>query len=1058
MSKFFIERPIFAWVIAIVIMLAGLFAVLTLPVEQYPKIAPPSVSITTSYPGASAEILENSVTQVIEQNLTGIDYLRYFSSSSDGSGALTITLTFEPEADPDIAQVQVQNKVQAVTSLLPQDVQKQGVTVKKATKSFLLLAALYSEDGSMNAHDISDYIKSNMADSVSRVQGVGDLTVFGQQHSMRIWLNPEKLHSYSLMPSDIESAIQARNSDVTPGQLGGTPAVEGQQLNATISAQSKLSTVEDFEKILIKVNQDGSQVRLKDVAKIEVGVQNYSTAGKYKGKDASAMAVSLSTGANALDTANRVKAKIKVLEAFMPQKLKVAYPYDTTPFVKLSIEEVVKTLFEAIILVFFVMYLFLQNFRATLIPTIAVPVVLLGTFGVLSAFGFSINVLTMFAMVLAIGLLVDDAIVVVENVERIMGETGLSPRAATRESMEQITGALVGIALVLSAVFIPMAFFKGSTGAIYRQFSITIVSAMALSVLVALVLTPALCATLLKPVKKGHKEGKKGFFGWFNRNFDAGKSVYKKSVGYTGRRPVRFILIYVLILGGLVYMFQILPTSFLPDEDQGMMMVMVSAPPGATMERTRESIKKVEEYFMTQESENVESIFTVNGFSFAGQGQNVGMGFVQLKDWDVRTRPDQRSAAIAHRAMEKLSAIKDASVYAFIPPPINELGNATGFDFQLVDQAGLGHEALMNAKNQMLGMASKNRSLVGVRPNGLADVPQYKLDIDYEKAETLGVSTSDIISTLASAWGSTYVNDFVENGRVKKVYMQGNAISRMLPEDIDKWYVRNGNGEMVPFSSFTTGHWSYGSPKLERYNGVASIEILGAPAPGVSSGDAMKIIEEIATELPKGIGLEWTGISYEERTAGSQTTILYSVSLLFVFLCLAALYESWSIPLSVILIVPLGIIGSVIATLWAGLSNDVYFQIGLLTTIGLAAKNAILIVEFAKDLYEKKGRDIITSAMQAAEQRLRPILMTSFAFILGVTPLAISRGAGSASQNAIGIGVIGGMLAATSLAIIFVPLFFIVIEKWSHGRKKAKEARNKEARNKEAKKEVKYAQ
>lgn len=1047
MSKFFIDRPIFAWVIAIVIMLAGLFAVVTLPVEQYPKIAPPSVSINTAYPGASAEILENSVTQIIEQSLTGIDHLRYFSSSSDGSGQLSITLTFEPEADPDIAQVQVQNKVQAVKVLLPQEVQAQGVSVSKASKSFLLLVALYSEDGSMDENDIGDYIKSSMADPVSRVQGVGDLTVFGQQHSMRIWLNPEALHAYGLMPSDIKAAIQARNSDITPGQLGGSPAVQGQQLNATITAQSKLQTPADFENILVKVHPDGSQVRLKDVATVELGVQTYNRIGRFKGKPASGMAVSLATGANALDTGDRIKAKVKELSAFMPPGLKVVYPYDTTPFVRLSIEEVVKTLLEAIVLVFFVMFLFLQNFRATLIPTIAVPVVLLGTFGVLSAFGFTINVLTMFAMVLAIGLLVDDAIVVVENVERVMTEKQLSPREATRESMEQITGALVGIALVLSAVFIPMAFFSGSTGAIYRQFSITIVSAMTLSVLVALILTPALCATLLIPVDPSRKKGKKGFFGWFNRIFNAGRSGYRKSVGYIAARSVRFIMIYGVIIGGLVFMFQQLPTSFLPDEDQGMMMVMLSAPPGATMERTRQSMKKVEDYFLIEEAENVESIFTVTGFSFAGQGQNVGMGFIQLKDWSGRTRPDQKAGVIAQRAMGQLYRIKDAFVFAFIPPPIIELGRATGFDFQLLDRAGLGHETLVNAKNQMLGMASREPKLVGVRPNGLADVPQYKLDIDYEKAGALGVSTSDITATLATAWGSTYVNDFIDNGRVKKVFMQGDAPFRMLPGDIEKWYVRNRTNAMVPFASFTQGHWSYGSPRLERYNGVASMEILGAPAPGVSSGEAMEIIESLASKLPKGIGLEWTGISYEERMAGSQTLLLYSVSLLFVFLCLAALYESWSIPFSVMLIVPLGIIGSVAATLAAGLSNDVYFQIGLLTTIGLAAKNAILIVEFAKGLHER-GQDIVTSAMVAAELRLRPILMTSLAFILGVTPLALSNGAGSASQNAIGIGVMGGMAAATTLAIIFVPLFFVVIEKWTEKRKKAKADRY----------EVKYAQ
>ncbi|MCP3940298.1 MAG: efflux RND transporter permease subunit [Desulfobacteraceae bacterium] len=1043
MSKFFIDRPIFAWVIAIVIMLAGLFAVFSLPVAQYPPIAPPSINISTSYPGASAKTLENSVTQVIEQNLTGIDNLRYFSSASDSSGNLSITLTFEPEADPDIAQVQVQNKVQAVTSSLPQEVQSQGVTVSKASKSFLMIVALYSKDRSMNEHDISDYIVSNMADPLSRVQGVGDLTVFGQQHSMRIWLNPEKLHSYGLMPSEVKAAIQARNYDVTPGQLGGTPAVKGQQLNAIISAQSKLQTIADFEKILIKVNRDGSQVRLKDVARVELGVQNYDSIGRFKGQPAAGMAVSLSTGANVLDTNNRVKAKVKELEAFMPKGLSVVYPYDTTPFVRISIHEVVKTIFEAIVLVFLIMYLFLQNFRATLIPTIAVPVVLLGTFGILSICGLTINVLTMFAVVLAIGLLVDDAIVVVENVERVMTEKRLSPKKATQESMEQITGALVGIALVLSAVFIPMAFFSGSTGIIYRQFSITIVSAMTLSVLVALVLTPALCATMLKPLDAAHNQEKKGFFGWFNKNFNAGRLKYRKSVGYIAARSFRFIIIYLLIIGGLFYMFRQLPTSFLPDEDQGMMMIMLSAPPGATMERTRQSMKKVEDYFMTQEAKNVNSVFTVTGKSFAGNGQNVGMGFVQLKDWSLRTSPDQQSAAIAQRAMAKLHTIKDASVFAFIPPPITELGNASGFDFELIDQAGLGHNALVKAKKLMLGLASKDPRLIGVRPNGMEDVSQYKLDIDYDKAEALGVANSDITDILTTAWGSTYVNDFIDKGRVKKVYMQGDARFRMLPGDINKWYVRNAKDEMVPFSSFIKGHWTYGSPKLERYNGFSSMEILGAPAPGISSGDAMAIIQTLAKKLPKGIGLKWTGLSYEEQMAGSQTGLLYAVSLLFVFLCLAALYESWSIPFSVILIVPLGIIGAVLATFMARLSNDVYFQIGLLTTTGLAAKNAILIVAFAKELYED-GNPIIDSAMAAAGQRLRPIIMTSMAFLLGVTPLAISNGAGSASQNAIGIGIIGGMVSATTLVIIFVPLFFIIIEKWSEKRQKIKHGRNEE--------------
>lgn len=1036
MPRFFIDRPIFAWVIAIVIMLAGVFALMTLPVEQYPNIAPPSISVTTYYPGASAQVLEDSVAQVIEQSLTGIDHLRYFSSASDSSGQLEITLTFEPEANPDIAQVQVQNKISKVESLLPQEVQQQGLTVEKATKSFLLLAGMYSEDGRMNDDDIADYIQSNMADPVSRVQGVGDLTVFGAQHAMRIWLNPEKLNAFSLMPSDVSAAIKARNADVSSGQLGGAPAVEGQQLNAVITAQSKLKSAEDFEKILIKVNPDGSQVRVRDVARVELGSESYGFTTKYNEKPACAMAISLATGANALDTAQRVKDKVKELSVFMPKGLKIVYPYDTTPFVRLSIKEVIKTLIEAIVLVFLVMYLFLQNFRATLIPTIAVPVVLLGTFGTLSAFGFSINVLSMFAMVLAIGLLVDDAIVVVENVERVMSETGLPPKEATQQSMDQITGALVGIAMVLSAVFIPMAFFPGSTGAIYRQFSLTLVSAMGLSVLVAMVLTPALCATMLKPVEKGHHENKKGFFGWFNKSFELGKSTYRTSVKYSTTRILRFLIIYAMIVVALVWIFKGIPTGFLPDEDQGMIMSIISAPPGATMERTQQSVDKAIDYYLNTESENVNSLFTVVGFSFAGRGQNMAMGFLSLKDWEERHRPDQKAAAIANRSMGRLYSVKDASIYAFIPPAILEMGNATGFDFMLVDRGGLGHDALMNARNQMLGMAAQNPKLVGVRPNGLSDVPQYTLNIDYEKAEALGVSTDNITSVLQAAWGSSYVNDFMDGTRLKKVYMQGDAPTRMLPEDVDRWHVRNNNGQMVPFSSFCHGEWSYGSPKLERYNGTSSVEILGAPAQGVSSGEAMAIIDDLSSKLPQGISLEWTGISYEERMAGSQTGLLYSVSLLFVFLCLAALYESWSIPFSVMLVVPLGIIGSVVATKWAGLSNDVYFQIALLTTVGLAAKNAILIVEFAKSLYEG-GMGLIQSALSAAELRLRPILMTSFAFILGVTPLAISNGAGSASQNAIGIGVIGGMVAATSLAIIFVPLFFILIERGSEKKKQA---------------------
>lgn len=1028
MSNFFIDRPIFAWVIAIIIMLAGVLAIETLPVEQYPQIAPPTVSISASYPGASAETLENSVTQVIEQKLVGIDYLRYFSSTSDGTGNVEITLTFEPEANPDIAQVQTQNKIQSALSSLPQEVQQLGVTVEKSNSSFLMVIGLYSADGSMTQNEIGDYISSNMSDPLSRVLGVGSLQVFGQPFSMRIWLNPDQLNNYKLTSDDVISAISAQNADVSAGQLGGNPAVDGQQINATITAQTRLRTVEDFENIFLKVNTDGSQVRIKDVARVELGVQNYDFVTRYMGKPAAGMAVSLATGANALETANNVKAKVAELEEFMPEGLEVVYPYDTTPFVTISIKEVVKTLLEAVVLVFLIMYLFLQNFRATLIPTIAVPVVLLGTFGILSAFGFTINVLTMFAMILAIGLLVDDAIVVVENVERVMSEEGLPPKEATRKSMNQITGALVGIALVLSAVFVPMAFFKGSTGAIYRQFSITIVSAMVLSVVVALVLTPSLCASMLKPVEKGHKEHMKGFFGWFNRMFNRSRSAYRTSVGYVAARAFRFFIVYAVIIAGLGYMFTKIPTSFLPDEDQGIMLVQISTPPGATQERTLESVKKVEQYFMEQEKESAISIFTVTGFSFAGRGSNTAMGFVRLKDWEERTEKHQKVFAIAQRAMMNLSTIKDAFVFAFYPPPIIALGNATGFDLQLLDRAGLGHEALMNARNQLLGMAAQDARLVGVRPNGFDDVPQFRIHVDHEKASALGVSIASINNTLKTAWGSSYVNDFLHNQRIKKVYIQGDSEYRMLPEDIYKWYVRNDKGEMVPFSAFSTAEWEYGSPKLERYNGTSSQEILGAPAPGVSSGEAMQIIEEYAKQLPQGISLEWTGISYEERAAGAQTGLLYGLSLLIVFLSLAALYESWSVPFAVMLIVPLGIVGTVAATLAASLANDVYFQVGMLTTIGLASKNAILIVEFAKDLHDS-GYGLLRSAMIASEQRLRPILMTSMAFILGVTPLAISNGAGSASQNAIGIGVIGGMTSATFLAILFVPMFYIVIMK-----------------------------
>ena len=1036
MAKFFIDRPIFAWVLAIIIMLVGALSILKLPIEQYPNVAPPAIEIQASYPGADAKTLQESVTQVIEQNMNGIDGLMYMSSSSDSSGTLTLTLSFESGTDADIAQVQVQNKLQLATPLLPQEVQQQGIQVKKSSSSFLMVAGFISDDDNMTQNDISDYISSTIKDPLSRTKGVGDTQVFGAQYAMRIWMDPHKLNNYNLTPVDVISALNTQNTQVAAGQLGGTPPVPGQQLNASIIAQTRLTSTDEFGKILLKVNEDGSQVRLRDVARIELGAENYEIIARYNGKPASGIGIKLATGANALDTANAVKAELAKMQSTFPAGMKVVYPYDTTPFVKISIFEVVKTLIEAIVLVFLVMYLFLQNFRATLIPTIAVPVVLLGTFAVISAFGYSINTLTMFGMVLAIGLLVDDAIVVVENVERVMAEEGLPPKEATKRSMEQIQGALVGIALVLAAVFIPMAFFGGSTGVIYRQFSITIVSAMALSVLVAFILTPALCATMLKPVEKGEHGKTTGFFGWFNRMFDKSTNHYVDSVGHMIRSTGRYMLIYLLIVVGMAFLFMRLPSSFLPEEDQGLLLAQAQLPAGATQERTQKVLDQVTDYFLTQEKDSVKSVFTVNGFGFAGRGQNTGIAFVSLKPWDERTSSDMKVPAIAGRAMQALGAIKDAMVIPFNLPAIIELGNATGFDFELIDQNNLGHEKLTEARNQLFGMIAQHPdTLVGVRPNGLEDTPQYKLTIDQEKAQALGVSLSDINTTLAASWGGSYVNDFIDRGRVKKVYVMGKADSRMLPDDIGKWYVRNSSGTMVPFSAFSTAKWQYGSPRLERYNGLPAMEILGQAAPGKSSGAAMDLMEELAAKLPAGIGYDWTGMSYQERLSGNQAPALYAISLIVVFLCLAALYESWSIPFSVMLVVPLGVIGALIFTTLRGLSNDVYFVVGLLTTIGLSTKNAILIVEFAKDLMDKEGKGLIEAALEACRMRLRPILMTSLAFILGVLPLAISTGAGSGSQNAVGTGVIGGMVTATLLAIFFVPVFFVVVRR-RFGKKK----------------------
>ena len=1028
MARFFIDRPIFAWVIAIIIMLAGVLSIMTLPVSQYPDIAPPTVIVSGTYPGASADTVENSVTQTIEQNMNGIDNLIYMSSQSSSSGAFSITLTFESGTDADIAQVQVQNKLALAEATLPNEVTQQGITVSKSSSSFLMVVGFVSTDGSMDNTDLSDYMISNVKDPLSRVQGVGEVQVFGAQNAMRIWLDPNKLNKYSLTPAQVKSAVSAQNTQVSVGQLGATPSIKGQRLNATITAQSRMRTVSEFENILLRVDTDGAQIRLKDVARVELGAESYQAVALYNGKYAAGIAIKLATGANALDTSKLVKARINEMSPTFPDNIEVIYPYDTTPFVQISIEEVVHTLIEAVVLVFLVMYLFLQNFRATLIPTIAVPVVLLGTFGVMAAFGFSINTLTMFGLVLAIGLLVDDAIVVVENVERVMAEDGLPPREATRKSMGQITGALVGIAMVLSAVFIPMAFFGGAAGAIYRQFSLTIVSSMVLSVLVAMVLTPALCATLLKPMHKGEHHVRRGPLAWFNKAFDRGTNGYKNVVSKGVNQRIRYLAMYVIIVGVLGTLWTRLPTSFVPEEDQGIFLSIIQLPAGATQEQTLNVMDKVEKHFLENESDSVQSVFTVSGFSFAGQGQNMGMAFVRLKDWDERTNPAMSVNAIIGRAWGAFSQVKEANIYTFNVPAIMGLGNATGFDAYITDNANLGHDKLIQARNQLLGMASQNPNLTGVRPNGMEDTPQFRINIDYEKAMAMGLSVSDINSTLSTALGSSYVNDFIDNGRVKKVYVQADAEYRMNPEDLRLWHVKNNLGEMVPFDAFATTDWTYGSPRLERYNGVPAVNIQGSAAAGKSTGDAMQAISDIVAQLPQGIGLQWTGASYQEVQTGSQAPLLYALSILIVFLSLAALYESWSVPFSVILIVPLGVFGAIAAATVKSLSNDIYFQVGLLTTIGLSAKNAILIVEFAKALYDD-GKDLISATVEACRMRLRPIMMTSFAFILGVLPLALSTGAGAASRNAIGWGVVGGMFAATVLAIFFVPVFFVIVMK-----------------------------
>jgi multidrug efflux pump len=1028
MSRFFIERPIFAWVIALVIMLAGVLSIFRLPIAQYPSIAPPTITVSASYPGASARTLEDTVTQIIEQKMTGLDGLRYISSVSDGAGSASVTLTFDAAVNPDIAQVQVQNKLKLAEPLLPQEVIQQGVVVTKSVRNFIMVIGFVSEDGSMNRTDIADYVAANVQDIISRVPGVGELTLFGSQYAMRIWLDPNKLANYRLTPADVAAAIRAQNVQIAAGQLGGLPSVPGQQLNATISAQGRLQTPAQFESIVLRTGSSGATVRVSDVARVELGSENYNTQSFYNGKPSSGLAVRLAAGANALATADAVKAKVAELERFFPPGLRAVIAYDTTPFIRLSIQEVVKTLVEAFVLVFLVMYLFLQNLRATLIPSIAVPVVLLGTFAVMLALGFSINVLTLFGVVLAIGLLVDDAIVVVENVERLMTEEGLSPKEATRKSMGQITGALVGIALVLAAVFIPMAFFGGSTGVIYRQFSVTMASSMLLSVAVALILSPALCATLLKPVEKGSHGATTGLFGAFNRFFDRGSALYRRIVGKMLGKSGRWLATYAVMVALGVFLLLRLPTSFLPDEDQGILFSQVVLPAGATQERTLAVLREVQHYYLEDEKKTVEALFTVAGFSFSGSGQNAGIAFVRLKDWKERPGAANSVRAVAGRAMGAFSKLRDALVFAFAPPAVLELGVANGFDMYLQDRSGKGHDALIAARNQLLGMAAKDPVLAAVRPNGQEDTPQFSVEVDTVHAGALGLSMADVNTTLSAAWGSAYVNDFIDKGRVKKVYLQADAPYRMVPEDLDRWYVRNADGDMVPFSMFARGRWTFGSPRLERFNGLPAVEIQGQAAPGHSSGEAMAAMERLVAQLPPGFGIAWTGLSYEERLSGAQAPLLYGLSILVVFLCLAALYESWSIPFAVLLIVPLGVLGALVAASARGLSDDVYFQVGLLTTIGLSAKNAILIIQFAQAQIAE-GVALVPATLEAVRLRLRPILMTSLAFGGGVLPLALATGAGSGSQNAIGTGVFGGMVAATFLGLLFVPLFFVVVKR-----------------------------
>ncbi|AJE47776.1 efflux RND transporter permease subunit [Celeribacter indicus] len=1037
MARFFIDRPVFAWVISILIMGVGLLSITTLPVAQYPQIAPPSVSIRATYPGASAETVANTVTQIIEQQMTGLDGMRYMSSSSTSAGSATLTLTFETGTDPDIAQVQVQNKLSQATALLPEAVQRQGVTVEKSSAGFLMVLGVISDDGSMDQADLSDYLNSNLVDAFSRIEGVGGTQVFGAEYAMRIWLDPSKLAAFDMSPADVVNAVATHNAQISAGSFGSMPAPEGQAFTATITAQSLLETPEDFRNIILRSEENGGIVLLEDVARVEIGAENYMTIAEYNGKPSSGMAIQLAPGANALDTSERVREAIEEYAQYFPDNMSYVIPYDTTPFIEISIHEVQKTLIEAIVLVFFVMLLFLQNLRATLIPTLAVPVVILGTFAVLGLFGFTINVLTMLAMVLAIGLLVDDAIVVVENVERIMEEEGLPPREATRKSMGQITGALVGIALVLSAVFVPMAFFGGSTGVIYRQFSITIVSAMLLSVVVALTLTPALCATLLRGKDVHHT--KRGPFGWFNRGFDRVSGGYGSTVGHIVRRPLRMLVVYALIGGGIAWLFMQTPTGFLPDEDQGIMMALVQGPSGSTASNTQAANDQLRDYFLSAESENVDSVFSVVGFSFSGAGQDNGLAFVRLKDWEERPDASQSVQAVAARAFPAMMAIQEANAFPVVPPAVIELGNVSGFDFYLQAQGGQTHEQLLEARNQVLGMAAQSPLLTSVRPSGLEDATQFKLDIDWRAAGAMGVSPADVGDTLAIAMAGTYVNDFNDQGRTKRVYVQGEADARSTPEDLQRWRVRNSSGELVPFSNFTTERWVYGPQGLNRYNGTPSMQIQGSPAAGVSTGEAMAEIERIVGELPPGYSVAWTGLSLEERESGSQAPMLYALSLAAIFFCLAALYESWAIPFSVMLAMPMGVLGTLATAYLFGFQNGVFFQVGLLTVIGLTGKNAILIVEFAREQVDA-GKDVVEAVLIAARQRFRPIVMTSMAFSLGVVPLVLSTGAGAGGRQAVGAAVLGGTITGTVLGVLFVPLFFVLVMKVFGRRMAAKPA------------------